>query len=94
MKSVYRIIKKMILTEKVNQASAELNRYCFEVEPGTNKLEIKRAVEQVFKVRVTKICTLNKPGKLRRERSMKFGRTPSSKRAFVTLAAGDKIETV
>lgn len=82
------------MTEKNNLACADYNRYCFEVDSGANKLEIKRAVEQVFKVRVNKVNTLNQAGKLRRERSMKFGRTSESKRAFVTLAEGDKIETV
>ncbi len=94
MKTAYSIIRKLVLTEKNSRAMEQDNRYCFQVDPSANKLEIKQAVEQIFKVRVVRVNTMNRQGKLRRERSMKFGRTSAAKRAMVTLKPGDKIEVV
>lgn len=94
MKSPYTIIDKMILSEKISRGMEVLGSYCFKVHPLANKLEIKRAVEQIFNVHVTKVNTLHRKGKLKRERSMRYGRTAASKRAMVTLQSGEKIETV
>ncbi|MFN2351100.1 MAG: 50S ribosomal protein L23 [Kiritimatiellia bacterium] len=94
MKSAYSIIQTLLLTEKTNREREADNRYCFKVATTANKLEIKQAVEKIFKVKVLKVNTFNRKGKLRRERTMKFGRTAASKRALVTLQPGDKIEIV
>jgi large subunit ribosomal protein L23 len=71
---------------------AAQNKYLFEVDRSANKIEIKRAVEDFFKVKVLKVHTMNYEGKLRRQRSFKYGRRNDWKRAIVTLRSGDKIE--
>jgi large subunit ribosomal protein L23 len=63
----------------------------FAVDPEARKEEIKDAIEAIFKVKVRSVNTLVKPGKKKRQ-GLTSGRTPSIKKAVVTLAAGDKIE--
>ena len=94
MKSPYKIIAAMVLSEKSSRGMERHNQYTFRVDPTANKLEIKRAVQELYKVHVVKINTLNRKGKLKRERTMKFGYTTAVKRAIVTLRAGEKIEVV
>jgi large subunit ribosomal protein L23 len=67
------------------------NKYTFVVSPDANKTQIKIAVEKVFGVKVTGVNTLNRQGKRKRTRTG-FGTRPDSKRAVVTLRAGDRIE--
>ena len=67
------------------------NKYTFLVAPDANKTEIKIAVEAVFKVRVTDVNTLNRPGKKRRTK-YGFGRRPDTKRAIITIAPGERID--
>lgn len=86
------IIDKVVVTEKGTRLGESDNQYLFNVVPGANKIEIKRAVEEMFKVKVDKVNTLNRLGKLKRDRKGKYGRRPSFKRAVVTLKEGDKIE--
>ena len=63
------------------------------VAPDASRVEIRSAVEQVFGVRVTKVNTLNRKGKKRRNRRRNtFGNRPDTKRAFVTLHSGDRID--
>ena len=69
----------------------EVGKYCFEVAPKANKIEVKRAVEEVFKVHVTTVNMLKVPGKMRRM-GRTSGMTRSWKKAIVTLAAGERIE--
>lgn len=88
------ILKGLALTEKSNKLGETLNQYVFRVDPGANKIEIKQAVERLFKVKVESVRTLTRAGKKKRERRMTYGRTSSSKRAYVTLKAGDKIDVV
>ena len=91
MKSPYDIIKKPLVSEK-NQILKELaNQVVFEVAATANKIEIRRAVEQLFKVRVQKVHTLIMRGKDRRV-GRNFGRTSNWKKAVVTLRAGENIE--
>jgi large subunit ribosomal protein L23 len=92
MKLSQAIIRGVQLTEKGTRLSAAENKYFLEVAPGANKIEIRQAVEKMFKVTVLKVNTLNYLGKLRRERTMRYGRRPGWKRAVVTLKPGDKIE--
>ena len=94
MKSAYTIVKTLILSEKISREMEKSNRYCFKGEPTANKMEIKQAVEQLFKVHVVKVNTMRRKGKLKRERAARYGRTSCHKRAMVTLKAGDKIEIV
>ena len=67
------------------------NKYTFLVRPDANKTQIKIAVEQVFNVRVLDVNTINRQGKRKRTRTG-FGRRKDTKRAIVSLAAGDRIE--
>ena len=66
-------------------------KYTFVVSPDANKTQIRIAVEAVFGVKVTGVNTLNRPGKRRRTR-FGWGQRSDTKRAIVTLAAGDRID--
>ncbi len=94
MKTPYNVIRTLILSEKISREMESHNRYCFKVDAQANKLEIKKSVEQLFKVRVIKVNTMHRCGKLKRERTARYGRTAAHKRAMVTLHDGDKIEIV
>jgi large subunit ribosomal protein L23 len=67
------------------------NKYTFLVAPHANKSEIKIAVEKVFNVKVTDVNTLNRQGKRKRTR-YGYGKRKDTKRAIVTLVAGDRID--
>ena len=86
------IIKRIDLTEKGTAQSETKGKYFFKVDPSANKVEIKRAVEELFKVTVAKVNTMNYSGKRKRLRSVRYGQRPDWKRAVVTLKAGSKIE--
>lgn len=92
MKDPRTIVQKVLLTEKGTAMKEKDNQYLFEVSPDANKIEIRQAVEKLFKVKVTRVNTLNRSGKQKRLRTMKYGWTAASKRAIVTLKEGDKIE--
>ena len=92
MKDPYDVIKTIRVTEKGTGLVEKLNRYQVVVDKHANKIEIKQAVEKVFKVKVVGVNTMHVRGKARRERTVQFGRTPAWKKALVTLRAGDKIE--
>ena len=94
MKDIYSVIKTMRVTEKGTAASATLNQYQLVVAKDANKLDIKHAVEKAFKVKVVRVNTLHVRGKARRQNTKQAGRTPSWKKAMVTLKAGEKIEIV
>ncbi|HMO50864.1 MAG TPA: 50S ribosomal protein L23 [Kiritimatiellia bacterium] len=92
MKNTQIIIDKVVVTEKGTRLGSSDNQYLFNVHPDANKIEIKQAVEEMFKVSVTKVNTMNRLGKLKRDRKFRYGRRASVKRAVVTLKEGDKIE--
>jgi len=92
MRLAQHIIKRMDLTEKGSRLSERENKYLFEVAEDANKVEIKRAVESLFKVKVTGVNTLNRQGKAKRNRRGQVGFRPDWKRAVVTLQSGDKID--
>ncbi len=92
MKNALQTVKGLQITEKGTTQLAGQNKYLFKVDPAANKLEIKRAIEEFFKVKVVKVNTMNYDGKLHRERTLKYGRKPDWKRAIVTLKEGDKID--
>ncbi|MCC7029088.1 MAG: 50S ribosomal protein L23 [Chitinophagaceae bacterium] len=89
------ILKKPIVTEKVNKQTEKLNRYCFVVDKRANKLEIKKAVEEYYNVRVDDVNTCVVPAK-NKSRMTKAGilkgRKPSFKKATISLAAGETID--
>ena len=94
MKDVYQVIQKVMLTEKCLRLSEAENKYIFNVDSAANKAEIKQAVEELFKVKVTAVNTMKRQGKNKRERTPNSGRTAGRKRAVVTLAADSKIDLV
>ncbi|MDI6800072.1 MAG: 50S ribosomal protein L23 [Actinomycetota bacterium] len=84
------IIIKPIVSEKSYEL-IEQGKYTFEVHPDARKIEIKKAVEEMFKVNVTKVNTMSVKGKLKRQ-GRTSGRRKDIKKAIVTLKKGDKIE--
>ena len=86
----YQVIVRPLITEKATILAGE-HKYAFEVAPHANKHQIRNAVETAFSVNVTKVNTLNVPGK-RRRRGRLQSRTRSWKKAIVTLAEGDSIQ--
>jgi large subunit ribosomal protein L23 len=86
------VIIEPIVSEK-SYALLERNVYTFRVHPEASKPEISDAVEAIFDVRVVKVNTLNRRGKRKRNRrSWTYGKRSDTKRAFVTLAEGDRID--
>jgi len=89
MMTSFDIIKSLIRTEKTTLLEP-IGKYLFLVDKTANKIQIKRAVEEVYKVKVKDVNTAILPGKLKRVR-YQYGRTPDFKKAIVTLAPGHKI---
>ena len=87
----YEVIKTVRITEKGTRQSDSLNQYTVVADRRANKIQIRQAVEELFKVKVVRVNTLNVRGKLRRQRTAAEGRTNTWKKAIVTLKDGDKI---
>jgi large subunit ribosomal protein L23 len=85
------VIKRPILTEKSTYAMNERAQYSFEVDPRATKDDVKKAVEQLYKVKVVGVNTQNRKGK---ERRLKYGvvTEPTTKKAIVRLAEGQTID--
>jgi large subunit ribosomal protein L23 len=94
MKNPYHVVKTLRVTEKGTMLSGRENQYVLAVDKRANKIDIRYAVEKLFKVKVLNVNTLHVRGKNRRERTQQFGKTPDWKKAIVTLKEGDKIEVV
>ncbi|MFQ3630481.1 50S ribosomal protein L23 [Roseiflexus sp.] len=88
--NAHQIIIRPLITEK-NTNLMQFNKYSFEVDRNATKLQIKRAIEEIFNVQVTAVHTMNVRGKLRR-RGRQYGYTSDWKKAIVTLAEGDRID--
>ena len=88
MKSVYDVIRRPIVTERSVEGAAE-HKYTFEVAREANKIEIRKAVEEIFGVEVESVHTMNYDGKQRRQ-GYTQGRTSAWKEAIVTLKEGSK----
>lgn len=91
MKSPYEVIERPLVTEK-SIAGAEGGKYTFRVRKNVNKIEIARAVEQIFNVKVADVNTMIVRGKKKRLGRYPEGRTADWKKAIVTLRPGYKIE--
>jgi large subunit ribosomal protein L23 len=89
-KSFHDVIIKPVVSEK-SYANSDKGQYTFVVAPQANKVEIKQAIEAVFKVNVVSVNTLNRIGKRQRTRTG-FGQRVSQKRAIVTVATGQQID--
>jgi len=93
---MFQVIKKPVITEKAMKLSAD-GQYVFQVDPSSNKIEIKKAVEEMFEVDVVSVRTVNVKGKNKvrmTRRGMMRGSTPLRKKAYVTLKKGQTIELV
>jgi large subunit ribosomal protein L23 len=84
------ILVRPVVSEK-SYGLLDENKYTFVVSTAANKTQIKQAVEEVFRVKVTGVNTLNRQGKRRRTR-FGWGKRADTKRAIVTLAEGDRID--
>lgn len=91
--NIYQVIKRPLVTEKSSVAKETLNKYAFEVSSDATKDDVKRAVESLFKVSVTDVCTANVRGKTKRV-GRSQGRTSAWKKAVVTLKQGDAIQII
>lgn len=93
MKDPYTIIRTPLLTEKCHDLKERHNQVAFRVRPGVNKVQIKEAVEKIFKVKVQRVNVINVAGKVKRL-GRNTGRRPDWKKAIVTLKPGEKIEII
>lgn len=85
------MIKRALVTEKSTIARDEANKYVLEVDPRANKIDIAKAVEKLFKVKVLQVHVMNVAGKKKRMGKI-IGRKRSWKKAVVTLLPGNRIE--
>lgn len=90
MKSIYEVIKRPILTEKTTTQKEATNKITFEVDRRANKIEVKQAVEKIFKVKVTDVQTMVVRGKVKRLKR-NLGKRPDWKKAIVTLKPGEQV---
>ncbi len=85
------IVFEPVVSEKSYDLIQDFNTYTFIVDKRANKTEIKQAIGEIFDVRVTRVNTINRKGKLKRT-GWKMGKRPDTKRALVTLATGSSID--
>ena len=87
----YQVVIKPLITEKGTTQNETINQYAFQVHQRANKAQIREAVETIYDVRVLKVRTLKRRGKMRRYRYTR-GRTAGMKKAVVTLHPDDHID--
>ncbi len=85
----YDVIIRPIITER-SMAGAEDKKYVFEVAPSAGKIEVKKAIEEIFGVNVAKVKTMNVPGKMKRMGGARPGRTKAWKKAIIQLTEDSK----
>ena len=90
-RSTYDVLLEPVITEKITKQSEKMGKYAFRVHPGTNKKEVKAAVEKIFNVHVIQVNVMNGAGKWKRVR-FQPGKTADWKKAIVTLKKGEKID--
>ena len=93
MKNIYSVIKKPLFTEKGGSLKEAQNKVLVEVAKDANKIEIKKAVEDIFKVKVAKVATINEQGKMKRY-GKSLGKTSDRKKAIITLKQGEKLDFI
>ena len=89
--NAFEIIKTVRLTEKGTRQGEKFNQYTIVADRLATKPQIRQAVQELFKVKVIRVNTLNVRGKARRKRTAQAGLTSAWKKAIVTLKDGDKI---
>lgn len=90
-KSVYSIIKSPLVTEKMTHLSP-YRQYSFLVDRSANKIEVKRAIEKLYKVKVDHVSSMVVKGKMKKVKWNQPGKTTSWKKAIVTLKEGNEIK--
>jgi large subunit ribosomal protein L23 len=93
MNSIYGVLLGPLLTEKGTLLKETNNKVLFRVTRSANKIDIKKAVEEIFKVKVEGVATINCRGKMKRM-GRHEGRRPDWKKAIVTLKEGEKLEVI
>lgn len=91
--NLYSIVKKPLFTEKGSNLKESENKILVEVAKSANKIEVKSAIEEIFKVKVEKVATINTSGKWKRQ-GKSIGKRPDRKKAIVTLKKGEKLDFV
>ena len=91
MREMHQIIKKPLITEKSTRLKESENQIAFVVDSQANKIQIRHAVEKLFKVKVQAVRTMNLVGK-RKRMGKSWGWKPDWKKAIVTLKEGERIE--
>ena len=91
MKEFYDIIRRPLITEKTTRLKEACNQFSFEVDSRSNRIEIGKAVEKIFNVRVSDVRTMHVKGKVKR-RGRIVGKRRDWKKAIVTLMPGERIE--
>ena len=91
MKDLYRVVASPLITEKGTLVNEQGNQFVFRVRADANKVDVRHAIETLFKVKVKKVRTLNYLGKNRRVGKM-LGKKPNWKKAYVTLVEGQRID--
>jgi large subunit ribosomal protein L23 len=93
MNIIYNVIKKPLFTEKGMDLKERENKLLVEVNPAANKIEIKKAMEEIFNVKVDKVATIRTKGKKKRMGKYE-GRRPNKKKAVITLHEGQKLDFI
>ncbi len=93
MKNIFEVLRGPLLTEKGTILKEKDNKVLFNVAKNANKIEIKNAVESIFKVKVERVTTMNYKGKKKRMGKHE-GRRPDWKKAIVTLKEGEKLDFI
>jgi large subunit ribosomal protein L23 len=93
MKNLYTTIKKPLFTEKGSSLKESQNKILVEVSRDANKVDIKKSVEEIFKVKVEKVSTINIKGKWKRY-GRSIGKRPDRKKAVITLKKGEKLDFI
>ena len=91
MKNLHDVIRAPLISEKGTLLTESANQVLFKVRPDANKVEVKQAVETIFKVKVVQVRMARYLGKIRRI-GKSMGRRSDWKKAYVTLKEGDKID--
>ncbi|MBI4689864.1 MAG: 50S ribosomal protein L23 [Nitrospirae bacterium] len=93
MNNIYSVVKRPLFTEKGSHIKESQNKILIEVAKEANKIEIKDAIEEIFKVKVDKVSTINTSGKWKRQ-GKSIGKRPDRKKAIVTLRKGEKLDFI
>ena len=93
MKNIYAVIKKPLFTEKGGNLKESQNKVLVEVSKDANKIDIKKSIEEIFKVKVDKVSTISVSGKWKKY-GRSVGKRPDRKKAIITLKKGEKLDFI